>query len=392
VYKALLILLLFLLFDPNEEFEELTEAVETLLPNIGENVELLIGLFLWTLPAQFLIGLLPQEAPLLYVSQYFNPVIITGTVMGALLIAEVANYQTVKAVGKIPQVVRVIQYPAVQRPMHWFRKAPFTTTIVAALTPIPFFPIRLLAPLSNYPMQLYIAAVAIGRIPRIFVLAWLGLTLNIPVWFLILLTIIPVILVIWKIFLGEKENPIYDAQRALLKKLPALGTIPNMMSISRVVIFLPLVVYSINVDNITAALLGIIFIGITDLFDGVIARKLNQITELGKFIDYAADIFCWLVIGFSLAHATDLPIGFVYFILTREVLHISLAAYLSGKGIMTRSSRVATISGSLTIITYCMYLLELPYRDIFLVLTILSLIIGTVYYIGVYGKEFITGN
>jgi hypothetical protein len=71
------------------------------------------------------------------------------------------------------------------------------------------------------------------------------------------------------------------------------------------------------------------------------------------------------------------------------ILYISLAAYLSGKGIMTRSSRVATISGSLTVITYCMYLLELPYRDMFLLFTIMSLIIGTVYYIGVYGKEFI---
>jgi len=368
-------------------FEDLSEVIEHFIPILVENIELLIALFLWTLPAQYLIGFLPQEAPLLYVAQFFNPVIITSVVTGALLISEVANYQTVKALGNIPQIQQLLERPGVQKPIEWFRQAPFTAIVVAAFSPIPFFPLRLLAPLSGYPLPKYIGAVAIGRIPRIFLLALLGVTFHIPLWLLVIIAVVPFIVVTWRLSVGDSSNPVIRTQSAILKKLPVLITLPNIMTASRLLLFLPLYVYGLNIDNTVIALTAILLIGAMDLFDGVIARVLKQETEFGKFFDYASDILCWLVIGFTLAFATALPIGFVYFLLSREIIHISFAAHLAGKGIVTRSSRVATISGSFTVATFIMYLISLPYKEVLLVITIILMLNGSIHYFRMYAGK-----
>ncbi len=380
----LLLIAALLLLGVQEGFEELTEAIDQFIPALADKLELLIALFLWTLPAQYLVGFLPQEAPLLYVAQFFNPWTVTGVVLGALLISEVANYQTVKAIGNIPQIHGLLRRPGVHKPIEWFRKAPFTAISVAAFTPIPFFPLRLLAPLSGYPLPKYIGAVVIGRAPRIYLLALLGLTFQFPIWFLVLIAITPIVIVGWRLSIGDQTNPVLTTQTAIFKKLPVIMTIPNIMTTSRLVIFLPLFVYGLNIGDTTVALLGIILIGVTDLFDGVVARIVHQETEFGKFFDYATDILCWLVIGFSLAFTTDLPVGFVYFLLSREILHISFAAHLSGKGVVTKSSRVATISGALTVATFIMYLLMLPYKEVMLIITILAMLNGSIHYFRIY--------
>lgn len=70
--------------------------------------------------------------------------------------------------------------------------------------------------------------------------------------------------------------------------------IPNMLSILRVAL-IPLFVYFYfeasdenRMDYLYAGLI-LIFSGITDFVDGVIARCFNQITQLGKILDPLAD-------------------------------------------------------------------------------------------------------
>ncbi len=71
-------------------------------------------------------------------------------------------------------------------------------------------------------------------------------------------------------------------------------TIPNAMSIFRILL-IPVfcVVFLMETGNPDAQYLwaGIILIvsGATDLFDGYVARKLNQVTDLGKLLDPVAD-------------------------------------------------------------------------------------------------------
>lgn len=65
-------------------------------------------------------------------------------------------------------------------------------------------------------------------------------------------------------------------------------TIPNLLSIIRI-IAIPFFVYFFVTKRYLIAVLVIFVSGITDLFDGKIARHFNQISKLGKLLDPAAD-------------------------------------------------------------------------------------------------------
>ena len=75
------------------------------------------------------------------------------------------------------------------------------------------------------------------------------------------------------------------------KKHDAL-TIPNLLSYFRILlipvfVFVYLTAKEAQDFYLAAAIIAIS--GMTDLFDGKIARKFNQVTELGKFLDPLAD-------------------------------------------------------------------------------------------------------
>ena len=64
--------------------------------------------------------------------------------------------------------------------------------------------------------------------------------------------------------------------------------IPNILSLTRIIIIIPFVLYFLNDDYLLAATMLIIS-GLSDMLDGVVARRLNQITKLGKILDPVAD-------------------------------------------------------------------------------------------------------
>ncbi len=69
-------------------------------------------------------------------------------------------------------------------------------------------------------------------------------------------------------------------------------SIPNILSYIRLLL-IPVFVYlfltATETEDYYVVGLIILLSGITDLFDGMIARKFNQITELGKIVDPVAD-------------------------------------------------------------------------------------------------------
>lgn len=74
-------------------------------------------------------------------------------------------------------------------------------------------------------------------------------------------------------------------------------SIPNILSISRIV-FLPLLYFFLFKDYKTSLLISYIIIGSTDYFDGKIARRLNQVSDLGKTLDSIADLCFYLSSAF----------------------------------------------------------------------------------------------
>lgn len=74
-------------------------------------------------------------------------------------------------------------------------------------------------------------------------------------------------------------------------------SIPNIFSLSRI-FFLPLLYLLLFRDLKITLLISYILIGSTDYFDGKIARRLNQTTDLGKTLDSVADLLFYLSSAF----------------------------------------------------------------------------------------------
>ena len=100
-------------------------------------------------------------------------------------------------------------------------------------------------------------------------------------------------------------------------------TIPNFMSFFRVVL-LPFIVWNYWKENYDIAVTLLIVSAVTDILDGVIARKFNMTSDLGKMLDpfcdkltQAALLIClsfrywyvWLV--FALLAVKDLTMSFL---------------------------------------------------------------------------------
>jgi phosphatidylglycerophosphate synthase len=78
--------------------------------------------------------------------------------------------------------------------------------------------------------------------------------------------------------------------------------IPNLLSLTRIIIFTPLIVYFVLQQNIpVVVILGILAI-FTDVLDGVIARARKQESILGAILDSSADTFILAALAFPFAY------------------------------------------------------------------------------------------
>lgn len=65
-------------------------------------------------------------------------------------------------------------------------------------------------------------------------------------------------------------------------------TIPNIITIIRLIIIIPMFV-TFFAEHYLASLIIIVVSGVSDVIDGIIARKCNMISEIGKILDPIAD-------------------------------------------------------------------------------------------------------
>ncbi|MBQ8868107.1 MAG: CDP-alcohol phosphatidyltransferase family protein [Oscillospiraceae bacterium] len=82
--------------------------------------------------------------------------------------------------------------------------------------------------------------------------------------------------------------------------------IPNMLSVIRILLIPVFIVFYMKADSehydyYAYAASALVASGLSDLFDGVIARKFNQITELGKILDPIADKLTQLAVVICVA-------------------------------------------------------------------------------------------
>ena len=67
-----------------------------------------------------------------------------------------------------------------------------------------------------------------------------------------------------------------------------LVTVPNILTYMRLLLVAPFIYFFLK-ENYIAAAICVGVSGLTDCFDGMLARRLNQVTSLGKKRGYKAN-------------------------------------------------------------------------------------------------------
>ncbi len=106
--------------------------------------------------------------------------------------------------------------------------------------------------------------------------------------------------------------------------------ISNIFSLLRIVLIAPVVILLVNEQTITALIIGAIA-GFTDFLDGYFARKLNQVTELGKILDPIADKLFLGAIALTIMLQEIIPFWFFAALVLRDALILIGGIYAKKK-------------------------------------------------------------
>lgn len=116
--------------------------------------------------------------------------------------------------------------------------------------------------------------------------------------------------------------------------------IPNIITISRLLL-LPVIMILLWEDNLPHGwyATGVLtIIGLLDLLDGYLARKLNVVTNFGKIMDPAADKLTILVSLLMLMHLNRINVVLPILIISIEIMVITIRAVAASRGIVIHAS------------------------------------------------------
>ena len=130
-------------------------------------------------------------------------------------------------------------------------------------------------------------------------------------------------------------------------------------------------------DGYLLALILFFLAGITDYFDGYLARKYNAVSKLGEILDPIADKILILFVLFGLAiNLSSYLVGFIgAIIITREIWVGALRDLnaRNGKSDITKVTFLAKIKTSIQLFTISIYLFGLTLNNM------LILIVGDIF-------------
>lgn len=138
----------------------------------------------YAIPANTAISVFPHEPVLVYYGKFAHLGITAGAATTGTLVAAYLDHGVFVPVLNLDGLQKYKEKTLYRRIVDYYLRWPFATLLVAGFTPIPFWPVKFLSFSVHYPLEKYLAAVAISRFPRYLLLAWLGSALDIPNWLL----------------------------------------------------------------------------------------------------------------------------------------------------------------------------------------------------------------
>jgi len=164
--------------------------------------------------------------------------------------------------------------------------------------------------------------------------------------------------------------------------MPKLNTIPNWVTLSRL-LAVPIILLTLRDDSDRSrqiATLIFLIAALTDWLDGYLARKLNQISDFGKFLDPLVDKLLVIAALLILVELHQVPAWAVFIIVAREILITAwrgapdTTTTIVGANIWGKAKTVSQI------IAIAALFLEIPYAlTLFWLAVALTVISGLIY-------------
>ena len=121
-------------------------------------------------------------------------------------------------------------------------------------------------------------------------------------------------------------------------------TLSNVLSASRLVLAFPLS-YALYHADVRWVWILTIIAGLTDFFDGYIARRFNEVSDLGKILDPIADKVMVGMGAVAMYAAGALDTWFVIVVIARDFLILAAGLYAkTQKNLLMTSSMVGKVA------------------------------------------------
>ncbi len=173
--------------------------------------------------------------------------------------------------------------------------------------------------------------------------------------------------------------------------------IPNCLSAARI-LMIPLLVYFIlhsTAGNYPLLIILFCISMLLDFFDGFLARRLHQETELGRILDPLADKLLVICLIIALLIKTDFPIWLAVIIFSRDILIVTASFLIfKGKHKIKPSNLIGKVTFALFGFLIMVYIVDLHpnldlaiFKEFFIALSVTYLMWSWVEYYKIYVRE-----
>ena len=113
----------------------------------------------------------------------------------------------------------------------------------------------------------------------------------------------------------------------LIKGVKRNFTIPNLLSLLRIAIIIPMSKFILTENYIMSGVMLVVS-AVSDMLDGIIARKFDQVTQLGKMLDPVADKLTLIAVVLCVNRIYPYVYPFVIVRFIKEIIMLAGGAVL----------------------------------------------------------------
>lgn len=174
-----------------------------------------------------------------------------------------------------------------------------------------------------------------------------------------------------------------------------IWTVSNLLSISRVLL-VAAAVYYLTTDGPNHRIGALVILSVailTDFLDGYFARRLHQVSELGKILDPLADKIAVAAVALVLILTDVIPLWYFLAVVVRDVLIVAGGLVIQKKKqIVLQSNWMGKIAVSVIALYLWLSILRMEYLESFRTFTLWASVVLMALSLVVYSRRLFIGR